>query len=378
MAILAVLILAGSAQAQRAPSVAPPSMQAVAPGLAAYTDDVLFGEVWKRPGLSSRDRSLVTISALIGSGHVQQLAGHLGRALDNGVKPSEIAGIITQMAFYEGWPVAVSAAAVADEVFKKRGIDEAALTQAALRPPSGADFAPPAAIDGLMRPVAPALAELTKRVVFGDLWHRTDLSPRDRSLATVAGLIAAGDIAQLPAYITRALLEGVTPAQLGEAVTHLAFYVGWARATAVVPLLSAAEQAATAASLVVTRAGSDRTPGPASHFTGQVSVMASFHGTGATRIRGSSVSFAPGARTNWHTHPLGQTLIVTQGHAWVQQEGGPVLVLGPGDTVSIPPGVRHWHGAPPDEAMTHIAVTEAHDSKTVDWLDPVTDAQYRH
>ena len=91
----------------------------------------------------------------------------------------------------------------------------------------------------------------------------------------------------------------------------------------------------------------------------------------------ASVTFEPGARTAWHTHPLGQTLIVTAGCGWVQREGGPIEEIHPGDVVSFPPGEKHWHGAAPTTAMTHIAIQEALDGKVVDWMEKVSDDQYR-
>ena len=95
------------------------------------------------------------------------------------------------------------------------------------------------------------------------------------------------------------------------------------------------------------------------------------------RVGGASVTFEPGARTAWHTHPLGQTLIVTAGCGWVQREGGPVEEIRPGDVVWFPPGEKHWHGATPTTAMTHIAIQEALDGKVVDWMEKVSDEQYR-
>ena len=92
---------------------------------------------------------------------------------------------------------------------------------------------------------------------------------------------------------------------------------------------------------------------------------------------GASVTFEPGARTAWHTHPLGQTLLVTSGCGWVQREGGPVEEIRPGDVVWFAPGEKHWHGATPGTAMTHIAIQEKLDGKTVDWMEPVSEAQYR-
>ena len=116
--------------------------------------------------------------------------------------------------------------------------------------------------------------------------------------------------------------------------------------------------------------------GPADWFTGTVRVDAPFKGTDAARVSGATVTFEPGARTAWHTHPLGQTLIVTTGAGLVQEWGQPVRAIRPGDTVWIAPGVKHWHGATPTTAMTHIAIAEVLDGKVVDWLEQVSDGQY--
>lgn len=127
----------------------------------------------------------------------------------------------------------------------------------------------------------------------------------------------------------------------------------------------------------VTRAGSQASvAGPASFFTGRVRIDAPFSGSGGARVGGASVTFEPGARTAWHTHPLGQTLIVTAGAGRVQQWGGPVQAIRAGDTVWIPPGVKHWHGAAPTTAMSHIAIAESQDGKVVDWLEQVSETQY--
>jgi quercetin dioxygenase-like cupin family protein len=117
--------------------------------------------------------------------------------------------------------------------------------------------------------------------------------------------------------------------------------------------------------------------GPADYFTGTVRVDPMFPATAPSRVSGGHVTFEPGARSNWHTHPLGQTLIITSGLGWVQREGGSIEEVRPGDTVWFPPGLRHWHGASPTTAMTHIAVQEALEGKNVDWLEPVSNDQYR-
>ena len=116
--------------------------------------------------------------------------------------------------------------------------------------------------------------------------------------------------------------------------------------------------------------------GPADYFTGTVRVESLFEATAPARVRGANVTFEPGARTAWHTHPLGQTLIVTAGSGLVQRLGGPIEEIRLGDVVWFPPGEKHWHGASPKTAMTHIAIQEALDGKTVEWLEKVSDEQY--
>ena len=124
--------------------------------------------------------------------------------------------------------------------------------------------------------------------------------------------------------------------------------------------------------------------GPAEYFTGTVRIDPLFEvpelstaSLRPARVRGASVTFEPSARTAWHTHPLGQTLIVTSGLGWAQRWGGPVEEIRPGDVVWFAPGEKHWHGATPTTAMTHIAIQEALDSKVVEWMEKVTDEQYR-
>jgi quercetin dioxygenase-like cupin family protein len=116
--------------------------------------------------------------------------------------------------------------------------------------------------------------------------------------------------------------------------------------------------------------------GPEDYFTGMVRVDRLFSAPDPARVAGASVTFEPGARTAWHTHPLGQTLVVTAGCGWVQREGGSVEEIRPGDVVWFSPGERHWHGATATTAMTHIAIQEALNGKVVDWMEKVTDEQY--
>jgi len=117
--------------------------------------------------------------------------------------------------------------------------------------------------------------------------------------------------------------------------------------------------------------------GPAEWFTGTVRIDTPFQADDPARIGGAIVTFEPGARTAWHTHPLGQTLIVTAGYGWAQREGCPIEEIRPGDIVWIAPGEKHWHGATPTTGMTHIAIAEQLDGKSVDWMEHVSDEQYQ-
>jgi 4-carboxymuconolactone decarboxylase len=205
--------------------------QRIAPGLATLTDDVLYGDVWRRPELSPRDRSLVTISALIATGKTAQLGGHLGRALSNGVKPGASA-LLPHLAIYCGWPNAVSALEVYEQVYSARKVDTSSLGAASARLPALASEAARAgATRDELGTVAPKFVQLTNDVVFDDLWRRTDLSVRDRSLVTIAALAAMGDDDQLDVYLRRGLESGLTRTQIAEALTHLGFYAGWPKAT---------------------------------------------------------------------------------------------------------------------------------------------------
>ena len=128
----------------------------------------------------------------------------------------------------------------------------------------------------------------------------------------------------------------------------------------------------------ITRSGSQPSAkGPAEWFTGSVRIDSPFQRSSPARVGGAIVTFEPAARTAWHTHPLGQTLIVTAGCGRVQRDGGPVEEIRSGDVVWVAPGEKHWHGASPTTAMQHIAIQESLDGKAVDWLEKVSDAQYK-
>jgi 4-carboxymuconolactone decarboxylase len=214
-------------------------IRTVAPALEKYTQDRLLGEVWKRPGLVPRDRSIVTIAALIARNQTIEMPFYLNVALDNGVEPREISEMITHLAFYSGWSNARSAVAVAKEAFaaRKIGPDELPPASPRLLPLDEAAGAQRASrVGDQFGNVAPGVVQYTTDALFRDLWLLPDLAPRDRSLVTVSALIASGQVAQLSSHLNRAMDNGLTQAQAAEALTHLAFYVGWPNVFSALPV----------------------------------------------------------------------------------------------------------------------------------------------
>jgi 4-carboxymuconolactone decarboxylase len=205
-------------------------MQKVAPALGKYTNESLLGDVWKRPDLSHRDRSIVTLAALVARNQTIELPRYLALALDGGVKPTEISELITHLAFYSGWSNAVAAAAAAKDVFTARQIATDQLPPASpellsLNEAAEADRA--SRVDGQFGAAFPGAVRNTTDMLFKDLWLRPDLAPRDRSLVTVSALIATGQAAQMPYHLNRAMDNGLTQAEAAEVLAHLAFYAGW-------------------------------------------------------------------------------------------------------------------------------------------------------
>jgi 4-carboxymuconolactone decarboxylase len=211
----------------------------VAPALEKYTRDRLLGEVWKRPGLTPRDRSIATLAALVARNQTIEMPQYLDLALDNGVKPRELSEIVTHLAFYSGWPNAMSAVGVTKDVFAARGIDKDELPSAspALLPLNPAAEASRAKnVEQQFGAVAPGVVQYTTDILFRDLWLRPDLAPRDRSLVTISALIASGQVAQLSAHLNRAMDNGLTQGEAAEVLTHLAFYVGWPNVFSALPV----------------------------------------------------------------------------------------------------------------------------------------------
>jgi 4-carboxymuconolactone decarboxylase len=229
------------AEQTKMPSSNPTSadVQMIAPAIEKYTQDRLLGEVWKRPDLSPRDRSIVTIAALIARNHTIQMPFYLNLALDNGVKPPEISEIVTHLAFYSGWGNAMSAVGVAKEVFANRKISADQLPPASpslLPLNEAAEAQREKRVGEQFGATFPGVVQYTTDVLFRDLWLRPGLAPRDRSLATVSALIASGQFAQLTGHLNIGMSNGLTQTEIAEAITHLAFYVGWPNVFSAMPV----------------------------------------------------------------------------------------------------------------------------------------------
>ena len=211
----------------------------VAPALDKYTQDRLLGDVWKRPGLAPRDRSIATLAALIARNHTIEMPYHFNLALDNGVKPREISEIIVHLAFYSGWAMPCrrsrsrkmcSPNARSEPISSPRL--QVRFCRSTRRPRRNARSASAQQFGA----VFPGVVQYTTDVLFRDLWLRPDLAPRDRSLVTISALIASGQFAQLGGHLNRAMDNGLTQPQAAEVITHLAFYVGWPNVFSAMPV----------------------------------------------------------------------------------------------------------------------------------------------
>lgn len=215
-------------------------IESVSPALARFGREAITDDLWKRDALSLRDRSIVTLAILIARNQPAELQHYLGVALDSGVTPAEISEMITHLAFYSGWPNAMSAIAVTKEVFHKQGIGKDQLAEAspALLPLNqAAEQQRSETVGKNVGPISPGLVSFTADPLFLDLWQRPALQPRDRSMVTVSALIAAGQSAQIGYHLNRAMDNGLTAEEAGEIVTQAAFYAGWPNAFSAAPVV---------------------------------------------------------------------------------------------------------------------------------------------
>jgi len=237
---LALALAGGTALAQDVTSTLPDAVGRVAPALEAYSEEALFGSVWQRSDLSQRDRALVTVAALVTRHETGSLGEHVALALDTGVTPAEISETITHLAFYTGWGNATAAAEAVAPVFEARGIERDTLPPADPAEPLPLDEEAEARrqeyVSSTYGDVSQGVVDNTEQLLFLDLWLRPDLAPRDRSLVTVAALIAAGQPEQMTFHLNRAMDNGLSQAEAGAMLSHLAFYAGWPRVFSALPV----------------------------------------------------------------------------------------------------------------------------------------------
>ena len=211
----------------------------VAPALQRYRDTTLQRDVWNRGGLSRRDRSLVTVAALIARQQTTDMPAEFDRALDNGVKPAELSEAITHLAFYCGWSNAMSAVELASQVYARRNIGANQLPAASeqlLPLNEAAEQQRATQVDADFGTIAPGVVQYTRDLLFRELWLRPALAPRDRSLITVSALVASGHVEQIPYHLNRAMDAGLTKPEASEALTQLAFYAGWPNVFSALPV----------------------------------------------------------------------------------------------------------------------------------------------
>lgn len=215
-------------------------LERVSPALAKYQAEIIETRLAERDALSRRDRSMVTVAAMIARNQTADLSRQLNLALANGVTPAEISETITHLAFYAGWDNAISAAAIAQAVFAEEGIgvDELPAANPELLPLNEEAEAQRAAfVEREWGDTAPGVVEFTEDVLFLDLWLRPDLKPRDRSLVTVSALIASGHVEQISFHLNRAIDSGLTRPEASEMLTQLAFYAGWPNIFSAMPIV---------------------------------------------------------------------------------------------------------------------------------------------
>jgi quercetin dioxygenase-like cupin family protein/alkylhydroperoxidase/carboxymuconolactone decarboxylase family protein YurZ len=343
-------------------------------------------------GLNAKQEKIVTIAAFTANGNLQKLKTALNDGLDAGLTINEIKEILVQMYAYTGFPRSLNGINTFMGVLEERqqkGIKDVPGREPDPLPANRSSIELGTEIQtrlvgktviGPIYTFAPAIDQFLKGHLFGDIFGRDNLDFQSREIATISALASMDGVnPQLQAHFNVGLNTGLTETQLRSLIAVLEASVGKKEAANASETLGKvlgdmkAEQ-----SITITRSGSQpSSQGSAEYFTGSVTINMLFTAQEPSRTTGGLVTFQPGARTAWHSHPLGQTLIVTAGTGRIQQWGGPIEEIRLGDVVRIPPGVRHWHGAAPDTAMTHIAIQESLDGKAADWNEQVSDGQYQ-
>jgi quercetin dioxygenase-like cupin family protein/alkylhydroperoxidase/carboxymuconolactone decarboxylase family protein YurZ len=355
--------------------------------------------------LSSKQASIVTIAAFTANGDLVKLNAALHEGLDSGLTINEIKEVLVQMYAYAGFPRSLNAINTFIEVLKHRkeqgkkdsiGAEPSPLptnkTSLELGTEIRARLTGSSALAGYAR-FTPVIDEFLRSHLFGDIFGRDNLDFQSREIATIGALATLKGVnPQLQSHFRVGLNVGLSDVQLRSIVSVIAARVDKKQASDASQVLDetlrsppaqqrsyskANEVARPSQPIRITRSGEVASrPAAADHFAGSAQVQLLVEPTEPARASVASVTFEAGAHTAWHMHPLGQILIVTAGVGYAQQWGGLRQEIRPGDVVRIPPGTKHWHGASHDMSMSHVAVSEALDGKTVEWMEAVSNEQY--
>lgn len=359
-------------------------------------------------GLNTKQEKIVVIAAFTANGDQQKLKAALIEGLDAGLTVNEIKEILVQMYAYCGFPRSLNSINTFMSVLQEReknGINDEIGKDASPLPANKTSVELGTEIltrltgtsaVGKYGTFIPVIDTFLKGHLFGDIFGRDVLDFQSREIATISALSALERVnPQLQSHLNVGLNVGLTEKQLRSLISVVGRKIGrkyadnaseilgnvlstrQAQKSVTPSVITPAATKEASQTISIARSGSQpSTKGSAEYFTGTVRVDPLFQPHDPSRASGASVTFEPGARTAWHVHPYGQTLIVTAGVGRIQRWGGPIEEIRQGDVVWIPAGVKHWHGASPSSAMTHIAIQEQLSGKTVDWKEKVSDDQY--
>ncbi|MGB8192567.1 MAG: carboxymuconolactone decarboxylase family protein [Chitinophagaceae bacterium] len=351
----------------------------------------------KTEALDKKQQSIVTISAFTAKGDLVQLQKALSEGLDAGLTINEIKEVLVQLYAYAGFPRSLNALQTFMTVLKERkqkGITDAVgklptpVTGNKTKSPSGEDNRTKLVgrtVKGEVYEFAPAIDQFLKDHLFGDIFGRDNLDWKTRELATIAALAALGGVEnQLRSHFGVGMYNGLSAAQLTQLVSIIHSEVGSKEGIAASQALQTVlKQPQDKASATNKAAEQDvaETIFPTgekitnNNFTGNAWLQQLITTDSSNNIQVGNVTFEPGARSNWHLHPGGQILLVTDGVGYYQEKGSPKRILRKGDVVKCPPNVLHWHGASHDQKFIQVAITNTQRGAVV-WLQPVTDEEY--
>lgn len=349
--------------------------------------------------LDPKQQAMIPIAAFTSTGKLDKLKGAINEGLVAGLTINEIKEIIVQMYAYSGFPRSLNGLSTFLDVLKERegkgikdeiGKEASPLSDEKTVLDRGTEvqtYLIGAPAKGPVYDFAPVIDFYLKDHLFGDIFGRDVLDFKSREIVTISALASMERTEnQLRGHLNVSLNIGLTESQLREFISVLEKKVGKKEAEKATAVLNSIVSSDASSPKMVIDEGEDikvvhkdawkSVKAAPQNFTGRADVEYLSFGYKESNISNGIVTFQPGARTNWHTHPKGQMLIVTKGKGRVQQWGKPIQDIAEGDVVWFPPGVKHWHGAAPDSVMAHIAIAEIVDGKAADWMEKVTDEQY--